>query len=64
MNAPLNTGIIASKRCNNVLIEDNYVYDGGEGAHGIMLHRSCDDSIILSEDNTLAHHKQLAVVSV
>lgn len=37
-------GIIASKRCNNVVIHDNEVYDGGEGAVGIFLHRSSDDA--------------------
>lgn len=36
-------GIIASKRCNNVKIHHNTVYDGGEGAVGIFLHRSSDD---------------------
>ncbi|CAM9161226.1 unnamed protein product [Ectocarpus sp. 13 AM-2016] len=38
-----NHGIIASKRCNNVKIHHNTVYDGGEGAVGIFLHRSSDD---------------------
>ncbi|CAM9916779.1 unnamed protein product, partial [Laminaria digitata] len=35
-------GIIASKRCNNVDIYDNEVFDGGENAAGIFLHRSSD----------------------
>ena len=37
-------GIIASKRCNNVRIFDNTVYDGGEAAAGIFLHRSSDSA--------------------
>ena len=37
-------GIIASKRCNNVKIYDNTVYDGGEEAVGIFLHRSSDSA--------------------
>ncbi|CAM9520911.1 unnamed protein product [Ectocarpus fasciculatus] len=37
-----NHGIIASKRCNNVKIFNNEVYDGGEDAVGIFLHRSSD----------------------
>ena len=39
-----NHGIIASKRCNNVKIFDNIVYDGGEFAAGIFLHRSSDNA--------------------
>ncbi|CAN0139104.1 unnamed protein product [Pylaiella littoralis] len=35
-----NHGIIASKRCNNVEIYNNEVYDGAEDAVGIFLHRS------------------------
>lgn len=38
----VNHGIIASKRCNNVKIYDNEVYDGGAQAAGIFLHRSTD----------------------
>ncbi|CAN0103811.1 unnamed protein product, partial [Hapterophycus canaliculatus] len=37
------TGIIASKRCNNVKIFDNEVFDGGPEAVGIFLHRSSND---------------------
>lgn len=36
------SGIIASKRCNNVEIYDNEVFDGGAQAAGIFLHRSSD----------------------
>lgn len=36
------TGIIASKRCNNVKIYGNKVYNGDEA--GIFLHRSSDDA--------------------
>lgn len=39
-----NHGIIASKRCDHLLVEDNVSYDN-EGS-GIMLHKSCDDSIV------------------
>lgn len=39
-----NHGIIASKRCNNVKIYRNEVYDGGESAAGIFLHRSSDNA--------------------
>lgn len=39
-----NHGIIASKRCNDVSIQNNVVYDNKE--HGIMLHRSSDMGII------------------
>ncbi|CAM9570770.1 unnamed protein product, partial [Hapterophycus canaliculatus] len=39
-----NHGIIASKRCNNVIIRDNEVYNGGQA--GIFLHRSSDDAIV------------------
>lgn len=35
-------GIIASKRCNNVSIQGNTVYGGGETSAGIFLHRSSD----------------------
>ncbi|CAM9685419.1 unnamed protein product [Ectocarpus fasciculatus] len=42
----VNHGIIASKRCNNVQIYNNEVYDGGADAVGIFLHRSGDDSQI------------------
>lgn len=36
------TGIIASKRCNDVKIYNNTVYDGGQV--GIFLHRSSDNA--------------------
>lgn len=39
-----NHGIIASKRCDHLLVADNIVYEN-EGS-GIMLHKSCDDSIV------------------
>lgn len=42
-------GIIASKRCDNLKIYGNEVYDGGENAAGIFLHRSSDDSEVYSE---------------
>eukprot|EP00752_Nemacystus_decipiens_P017747 g15914.t1 len=41
-----NHGIIASKRCNDVSIHDNEVYDGGPDAVGIFLHRSSDDALV------------------
>ena len=44
-----NHGIIASKRCNNVEIYDNEVYDGGEEAVGIFLHRSSDYALVYSK---------------
>lgn len=40
-------GIIASKRCNNVEIYNNEVYDGDQA--GIFLHRSSDDAKVYSE---------------
>lgn len=40
-------GIIASKRCNNLKIYSNVVYDGGEV--GIFLHRSGNDCEIYGE---------------
>lgn len=40
-------GIIASKRCDHVVVMDNKV--DTSGGSGIMLHRSCDDSIISGE---------------
>ncbi|CBN77785.1 Mannuronan C-5-epimerase N-terminal fragment [Ectocarpus siliculosus] len=40
------TSIIASKRCNNVQIYNNEVYDGGPFAAGIFLHRSSDYAIV------------------
>eukprot|EP00903_Cladosiphon_okamuranus_P009933 g9429.t1 len=39
-----NHGIIASKRCDHLVVADNKV--DASGGSGIMLHRSCDDSII------------------
>lgn len=39
-----NHGIIASKRCDHLLVKDNESYDN-DGS-GIMLHKSCDDSIV------------------
>ncbi|CAM9798108.1 unnamed protein product [Discosporangium mesarthrocarpum] len=39
-------GIIASKRCNHVSIQNNVVHSGGETAAGVMLHRSSDDAIV------------------
>lgn len=39
-----NHGIIASKRCDHLRIADNEVYNN-DGS-GIMLHKSCDDSIV------------------
>eukprot|EP00752_Nemacystus_decipiens_P009061 g8090.t1 len=47
----INHGIIASKRCNNVQIYDNVVYDGGPEAVGIFLHRSSDFAEVY--DNTI-----------
>lgn len=40
-------GIIASKRCNNVMIYENEVSDGGQV--GIFLHRSSNHSKIFGE---------------
>lgn len=42
-------GIIASKRCNNLKIYNNNVYDGGESATGIFLHRSSDGCRVYGE---------------
>lgn len=42
-------GIIASKRCNNVEISNNEVYNGGENAAGIFLHRSSDNAQVFGE---------------
>lgn len=42
----VSTGIIASKRCNDVVIRDNEVYDGGDEAVGIFLHRSSDNALV------------------
>eukprot|EP00752_Nemacystus_decipiens_P012441 g11022.t1 len=39
-------GIIASKRCNNVSIQNNIVYGGNETSAGIFLHRSSDYAIV------------------
>lgn len=54
------TGIIASKRCNNVKIFGNTVSDGGPNASGIFLHRSSDDAEVYSEWKpwVLAHYSQ------
>lgn len=46
-----NHGIIASKRCNDVSIQNNEVYDNK--LHGIMLHRSSDNGII--RNNTVTN---------
>jgi len=43
-HVPGNHGIIASKRCDHLLVENNVSYDN-DGS-GIMLHKSCDDSIV------------------
>eukprot|EP00903_Cladosiphon_okamuranus_P019666 g18077.t2 len=40
----VNHGIIASKRCNNLKIYNNEVYDGGAQAVGIFLHLSADNT--------------------
>ncbi|CAM9132608.1 unnamed protein product, partial [Ectocarpus fasciculatus] len=48
----VNHGIIASKRCNNVQIYNNKVYDGGAEAVGIFLHRSSDYAIV--HDNVVS----------
>lgn len=57
------TGIIASKRCDNLKIYDNIVRDGnekGEGV-GIYLHRSSDNAEVYGE---LPHHDACAGISV
>lgn len=54
-------GIIASKRCNNVEIHDNVVYDGGENAVGIFLHRSSDDAKVY---NNHVHDMQDAGLAI
>ncbi|CAN0177951.1 unnamed protein product, partial [Laminaria digitata] len=46
-----NHGIIASKRCNDVSIQNNVVYDNK--LHGIMLHRSSDNAIV--RNNTITN---------
>lgn len=43
-------GIIASKRCNDVSIQNNVVYDNANA--GIMLHRSSDHAIV--RNNTIS----------
>lgn len=43
-------GIIASKRCNDVSIQNNVVYDNLNA--GIMLHRSSDSAIV--RNNTIS----------
>ena len=45
----VNHGIIASKRCNNLKIYDNEVYNGGSQAVGIFLHRSSDSCEVYGE---------------
>ncbi|CAM9942410.1 unnamed protein product [Ascophyllum nodosum] len=42
----VNHGIIASKRCNDVSIQGNEVYGGGETSAGIFLHRSSDNATV------------------
>ena len=42
-------GIIASKRCNDVEIYGNEVYDGGEDAAGLFLHRSTNKAKVYSK---------------
>ena len=48
-NGTAPTGIIASKRCNNLNIFGNTVRDGGEDAAGIFLHRSGDNCHVHGE---------------
>lgn len=43
------TGIIASKRCTNVEIYNNEVYDGQQA--GIFLHRSTDNAKVYSKSS-------------
>lgn len=43
----LGAGIIASKRCNNVEIFNNDVWNSGKS--GIYLHRNSDDSKVFGE---------------
>ncbi|CAM9179603.1 unnamed protein product [Pylaiella littoralis] len=47
-------GIIASKRCNNVSIQGNEVYGGGDTSAGIFLHRSSDFAVV--KDNYCHHN--------
>lgn len=47
---PGNHGIIASKRCNDVSIQNNVVYDNLNA--GIMLHRSSDHAVV--RNNTIS----------
>lgn len=47
-----NHGIIASKRCNDVSIQNNVVYDNGNA--GIMLHRSSNTAIV--RNNTITNN--------
>ena len=37
-------GIIASKRCDHLVVKDNISYDNL--GSGIMLHELCDDSVV------------------
>eukprot|EP00903_Cladosiphon_okamuranus_P006681 g6521.t1 len=55
----VNHGIIASKRCNNVKIYDNIVYNGGDEAVGIFLHRSSDGAEVY--DNTIYNMKDAGI---
>lgn len=43
-----NHGIIASKRCNNVVIRNNRSWDNV--GNGVMLHRSSDDGLVENND--------------
>lgn len=47
VSASVNHGIIASKRCDHLLVKDNISYNNG--GSGIMLHQSADDSIVTGE---------------
>lgn len=43
------SGIIAFKRCNNLEIYGNEVYDDGDQAVGIFLQSSSDDAVLYGE---------------
>lgn len=57
LTAPF-AGIIASKRCNNVKIYNNTVYNGD--TVGIFLHRSSDDAEVYG--NTIYNNKDAGIV--
>ena len=60
----VNHGIIASKRCNNVKIYENVVYNGSAQAVGIFLHRSSDSCEVYSESVETLRTKRVAMCTI